>query len=147
MHQLKLITKLLGKPKLEDMEFIQNPDALKALQNLEGSTEAKSFSKLFPTASPTALDLLKKMMCFNPRKRCSVEEALAHPYLSELHRESDEPACTSHFNFDFEREYPEEMPKNLLQEHMYVEMKRLLKALVTISEEETTPRYFNEEFI
>jgi serine/threonine protein kinase len=136
MHQLRLITKLLGKPKPEDMEFIQNPDALKALQNLEGAYEPRSFTKLFPGANPQALDLLKKMLCFNPRKRCSVDEALAHPYLSELHRESDEPTCSSHFNFDFERNYPEEMPKNVLQEHMYMEMKKLLPMAV---EEEETP--------
>ncbi len=63
MHQLKLITKLLGKPKPEDMDFIQNQDALKALQALEGSYEAKSFTKLFPSASPEAIDLLVSPPC------------------------------------------------------------------------------------
>lgn len=138
MHQLKLITKLLGKPKPEDVDFIQNPDALKAVEEIEGSFEPRSFNKLFPHASPGALDLLKKMLCFNPRKRCSVDEALAHPYLSELHKESDEPSCPSHFNFDFEKSYPEEMPKNLLQEIMYMEMMKLLPA--PVEEGEITPR-------
>ncbi len=46
------------------------------------------------TAKPLqAIDLLKKMLRFDPRKRLTVEECLQHPYLSDLHQESDEPRC------------------------------------------------------
>ena len=31
-----------------------------------------------------ALDLLEKMLTFNPHKRIVVEEALAHPYLEQV---------------------------------------------------------------
>ncbi len=64
----------------------------------------------------------KKMLRFNPHKRCTVEEALSHPYLEELHRESDEPSATAPFNFEFERDYPDEIPKDVLQRKMYEEM-------------------------
>ena len=33
---------------------------------------------------PQALDLLEKMLTFNPHKRIVVEEALAHPYLEQV---------------------------------------------------------------
>lgn len=33
----------------------------------------------------------------------SVEDALAHPYLTSLHDISDEPTCPSPFSFDFEQ--------------------------------------------
>lgn len=36
-------------------------------------------------ASVGAIDLLKKMLTFDPNKRITAEEALHHPYLSELH--------------------------------------------------------------
>ena len=40
----------------------------------------------FPaTASDEALDLLSKMLEFNPEKRISVEGALAHPFMKNLH--------------------------------------------------------------
>ena len=38
---------------------------------------------MFVNADPKALDLLEKMLTFNPHKRIIVEEALAHPYLEQ----------------------------------------------------------------
>jgi mitogen-activated protein kinase 1/3 len=35
------------------------------------------------------LDLLRKLLVFNPNKRLSVEEALNHPYLQDFHEESE----------------------------------------------------------
>ncbi len=38
----------------------------------------------------SALDLLDRMLTFNPIKRINVEEALAHPYLEQYYDPSDE---------------------------------------------------------
>ena len=38
----------------------------------------------------SALDLLDKMLTFNPHKRITVEEALAHPYLEQYYDPQDE---------------------------------------------------------
>ena len=40
--------------------------------------------------SISALDLLDKMLTFNPHKRITVEEALAHPYLEQYYDPQDE---------------------------------------------------------
>mmetsp|Transcript_10817 Transcript_10817/g.10855 ORF Transcript_10817/g.10855 Transcript_10817/m.10855 type:complete len:134 (-) Transcript_10817:36-437(-) len=67
---------------------------------------AKSFEATFRSANPDALDLLKKMLTFNPEERIKVEDALAHPYLAALHFPDDEPTCdpVSLFDFEFERQ-------------------------------------------
>ncbi len=126
LHQLKLITKLLGKPKEEDLAFIHNAGARRAIAALDYPTVGQSFTTLFPGANPLALDILKKMLNFNPIKRCSVEEALCHPYLADLHKDVEEPVCPTAFNFDFEKDYPEEMPKELMQRYMIAEMKKIV---------------------
>jgi mitogen-activated protein kinase 1/3 len=48
------------------------------------------WAKLFPTADAKALDLLDRMLTFNPNKRISVEDALAHPYLEQYYDPADE---------------------------------------------------------
>lgn len=37
-----------------------------------------------------AIDLLNKLLEFDPSRRITVEEALGHPYLSAYHDEDDE---------------------------------------------------------
>jgi len=49
-----------------------------------------------------ALDLLERLLGFDPATRITVEEALEHPYLSIWHDPNDEPECPSQFDFDFE---------------------------------------------
>ncbi|XP_039117880.1 mitogen-activated protein kinase homolog MMK1-like [Dioscorea cayenensis subsp. rotundata] len=50
-----------------------------------------------------AIDLVEKMLTFNPSQRITVEDALAHPYFASLHDTSDEPVCMKPFSFDFEK--------------------------------------------
>jgi len=61
----------------------------------------------FPKANPLAIDLLKKMMIVDYRKRITIEEALSHPYLKELHYADDEPVreLVPNAEFEFEK-YP-----------------------------------------
>jgi len=37
-----------------------------------------------------ALDLIDKMLAFNPNRRITIEEALAHPYLEQYYDPHDE---------------------------------------------------------
>lgn len=75
------------------------------------------FARLFSNANPDALDLLDKMLAFDPTSRISVEEALEHRYLHIWHDASDEPPCPETFDFHFEvvEDVPE-MRNMILQE-------------------------------
>ncbi len=61
-------------------------------------------SRQFPGAPSDALDFMRKMVQIHPRKRVTVEQALAHPFLSQLHSPSDEPVAPKPFDFSFENE-------------------------------------------
>ncbi|KAH7433475.1 hypothetical protein KP509_07G071100 [Ceratopteris richardii] len=102
VHQLSLITQLIGSPNDEDLGFLRNDNALRYIRQLP-HYERQVLAQKYPHINATAIDLIEKMLVFDPARRISVEEALRHPYLASLHDISDEPVCDEHFNFDFER--------------------------------------------
>ncbi|CAN0350117.1 unnamed protein product [Ascophyllum nodosum] len=114
MHQLQVIINVLGCPSEEDMSFITDRAARGVVLKhgrqagvLRGAGGARPLAGYFPEdTNPLALDLLARMLVFNPKKRIGVEEALEHPYLGDLHAEmvGKEPVCHKLFDFDFEKE-------------------------------------------
>jgi len=118
--QLELIIRLLGSPSEEVLGAVASKAAARIIRNMPKYPRA-DFSAVFPGVNPQGLDLLSKMLVFDYRERITVDDALKHPYLEELHSRADEPTCDT-FDFAFEKDYPDEMPRDLLQKHMYHEM-------------------------
>ncbi|GMI93036.1 MAP kinase 6 [Hibiscus trionum] len=113
VHQLRLLLELVGTPSEAEMEFL-NENAKKCIRQLPVYPR-QSFAKKFPNAHSLAIDLAEKMLTFDPRLRISVEDALAHPYLTTLHDERDEPVCMIPFKFEFEQDgLTEEQMKELI---------------------------------
>jgi len=92
MHQLRLILDVLGTPSEEDARWITCIPAQEFVLGYKSS--GTRFSDLFPKAPPAALDLLQRMLQFNPAKRMSVMEALNHPFVSGFHDPDTEPTCS-----------------------------------------------------
>ncbi|ONK79238.1 uncharacterized protein A4U43_C01F4330 [Asparagus officinalis] len=113
VHQLRLLMELIGTPDEADLECV-NENAKRYIRQLPPHAR-QSFQEKFSHVHPAAIDLVEKMLTFDPRKRITVEEALAHPYLTSLHDISDEPVCTMPFSFDFEQHaLSEEQMKELI---------------------------------
>ncbi|PIO60412.1 hypothetical protein TELCIR_18090, partial [Teladorsagia circumcincta] len=76
------------------------------------------WSRLYPGADPRALDLLEKMLTFNPHNRINIEQALAHPYLEQYYDPNDEPVCEEPFTYEMELD---DLPKEKLKELIWQE--------------------------
>ncbi|GAB5354192.1 hypothetical protein AAMO2058_000098500 [Amorphochlora amoebiformis] len=101
IEQMKLIFKQLGSPAEEDLDFITNEQALKYVKKM-GVIKKIPWSETFPKASRESLDLLDKMLKFNPRKRISVEDALNHPYMRKVRIQEYEKKCPTKLDMTFE---------------------------------------------
>eukprot|EP01132_Coremiostelium_polycephalum_P005299 gene5299-6599_t len=118
IHQITLINEIIGSPSEEDIQNIASEQARQFIRSI-GFRPKIPFSKIFPKANKLAIDLLEKMLCFDPAKRITVEEGLQHPYFASLHDPSDEPICLHKFNLNFENW---DLNRDLLKELIYNEM-------------------------
>ncbi|RHZ13828.1 hypothetical protein DYB37_000919 [Aphanomyces astaci] len=100
IHQLKLIVKFMGTPKVDEVEFVKNAKAQRFLAKLP-IYKATKLADAFPAASDQAMDLLAHMLVFNPAKRISVLDALHHPYLEAFYDAAD-LVLSSPFDFGFD---------------------------------------------
>ncbi|RMZ85330.1 hypothetical protein DV737_g786, partial [Chaetothyriales sp. CBS 132003] len=118
VDQLNQILHYLGTPNEETLSRIGSPRAQEYVRNLPYMPKVP-FTRLFPQANPDALDLLDRMLAFDPSSRISVEDALEHRYLHIWHDASDEPACPKTFDFAFEVvDDVQDMRKMILDEVM-----------------------------
>ena len=83
LDQLNVIFRVIGTPAKEDMEAVGNVSEY--IHSL-GVSKGKSLKALFPVSDPSALDLLKRMLHFNPKKRCTAEEAVNHDFFKGIRR-------------------------------------------------------------
>uniref|UniRef100_A0AAQ5ZCM8 Mitogen-activated protein kinase n=1 Tax=Amphiprion ocellaris TaxID=80972 RepID=A0AAQ5ZCM8_AMPOC len=120
LDQLNHILGVLGSPSQEDLNCIINMKARNYLQSLPDKPRVP-WEKLFYKADSKALDLLGRMLTFNPIKRISVEEALAHPYLEQYYDPTDEPVAEEPFTFSMELD---DLPKEKLKELIFEETAR-----------------------
>ncbi|KAF5191617.1 Mitogen-activated protein kinase [Thalictrum thalictroides] len=119
VHQMRLLTELLGTPRESELGFVRNESARRYIKQLQ-QRPRRSLARVFPHVHPEAIDLVEKMLTFDPTKRITVEEALAHPYLAMLHNKDDEQICAKPFSFQFEKQalLEEEMKEMIYRESL-----------------------------
>jgi len=92
VDQLAKIFGLLGTPSEADW-----PEDSSVLRNNFPYSRPRSLSEILPELDGDAKDLLEKMLRFDPKRRITAAEALAHPYFSEygLSPHSSSPSGSS----------------------------------------------------
>ncbi|TIA87604.1 hypothetical protein E3P99_03091 [Wallemia hederae] len=117
VDQLNQILHVLGTPSEETLRRVGSPRAVEYIRSLPIKPRIP-FERIYPKANPLALDLLSKMLTFDPAKRITCDEALRHPYLAVWHDPTDEPTCPERFDFGFEVEDSLEGMKSLIVEEV-----------------------------
>ncbi|CAI9089055.1 OLC1v1023555C1 [Oldenlandia corymbosa var. corymbosa] len=104
VHQLDLMTDLLGTPSLDTISRVRNEKARRYLTSMR-KKQPVPFAQKFPNADPLALRLLERLLAFDPKDRPTAEEALSDPYFKGLAKVEREPSCQpiSKMEFEFER--------------------------------------------
>ncbi|PNT48083.1 hypothetical protein POPTR_002G059900v4 [Populus trichocarpa] len=104
VHQLDLMTDLLGTPSLDTISLVRNDKARRYLTSMR-KKQPVPLAQKFPNADPLALRLLERLLAFDPKDRPTAEEALADPYFKGLARVEREPSCQpiTKMEFEFER--------------------------------------------
>lgn len=65
-----IVPQLLGTPTESDLGFVRNEDAKRYIAQLPRHPR-QSLASAFPHVHPSALDLIEKMLAFDPTKRIS----------------------------------------------------------------------------
>ncbi|PFH53770.1 hypothetical protein AMATHDRAFT_136698 [Amanita thiersii Skay4041] len=149
VDQLNQILHYLGTPSEDTLRRVGSPRAQDYIRSLPIKPRIP-FSTLFPKANPLAIDLLSQMLCFDPAKRISCDQALNHPYLQVWHDPADEPVCDSKFDFGFEEEDTIEGMKKLIVEEVNTfraEVRQQAKASGQMRRQDSLPMPRRDEIL
>lgn len=74
---------------------------------------------MYPGAGEEAIDLLNKILVFNPYFRISMDECIAHPFFKKVRKPEKELVAESTINFSWEKEH---LDREKLREHFIEEI-------------------------
>jgi len=101
--QLAVIFEVIGSPTEEDKSFVTDTKAQEYLSAFSDIPKT-DLSKMYPGAGEEAIDLLDKMLMFNPYYRVSVEDALNHNFFKKVKKTDKEQVADHTVALDFEKE-------------------------------------------
>uniref|UniRef100_A0AAY4C9V0 Mitogen-activated protein kinase 15 n=1 Tax=Denticeps clupeoides TaxID=299321 RepID=A0AAY4C9V0_9TELE len=92
INQIEQILRAIPHPTPEDVLSIESEYGASVIQRMMLRPQV-TLDKLLPSsASADGLDLLKKLLVFNPEKRLTADQALKHPYVSKFYNLASEPS-------------------------------------------------------
>ncbi|XP_053347338.1 mitogen-activated protein kinase 15 [Clarias gariepinus] len=92
MNQIEKIMSAIQHPVPEDVVAIRSEYGASVIQRMLLRPQVPLRDLMQPSVPPDALDLLQRLLVFNPDKRLTAEEALQHSYVAKFHNPSREPS-------------------------------------------------------
>lgn len=99
--QLNVIFNVLGTPAKGDVEQIEKEDAKRYVRIFQ-TREPTDLATRYPSSSRESVDLLKRMLIFNPSLRVTVDESLAHPFFMEVRNIGSETTAAHKISLPFD---------------------------------------------
>lgn len=99
--QLNVIFDVIGAPMEEDMDFITDAHARDYLRSFNKKNK-KNLKERFSGSSEESLDLLKRMIEFNPNRRITIKECFEHPFFKNVRNKNYEKTSNRILNLDYE---------------------------------------------
>lgn len=99
--QLNVIFEVIGTPTDEDLSIITDDKALLYLKSFP-KRDRKNLHMIYPGSRPEILDMIDRMLQFNPNNRLTVNEALGNAYFDEIREPEKETNADIPADFEFE---------------------------------------------
>lgn len=94
-NQIEVVTRIVGKPTKTQLKNIQNKRAREFIGGLPDAPRA-NLAELMKGACPDVVDLVERLLQFDPNDRLSAADALEHKYVADFRDiESEISADTS----------------------------------------------------
>lgn len=105
---LECLVQMLGLPAKDIQKEIRNKNFLKYMVEKEPSITRKTLQELIPNAPANAIDLISKLLTFDPAERLSAKQMLQHPFLEELYDPDNDDQIiegepVKYYDFEFEQ--------------------------------------------
>eukprot|EP01050_Picozoa_sp_SAG11_P014771 SAG11_NODE_1853_length_4166_cov_1.872142_1_plen_371_part_00 len=94
LDQINKVHNILGTPSQELLEKFKRHSA--SIDFNFPKAEGRGIAKLIPHASPEAVELMTKLIAYNPDDRVSARQALRHNYFRELRQAEKKTAAQAH---------------------------------------------------
>eukprot|EP00472_Partenskyella_glossopodia_P006477 CAMPEP_0197529230 /NCGR_PEP_ID=MMETSP1318-20131121/27678_1 /TAXON_ID=552666 /ORGANISM="Partenskyella glossopodia, Strain RCC365" /LENGTH=381 /DNA_ID=CAMNT_0043084613 /DNA_START=354 /DNA_END=1502 /DNA_ORIENTATION=- len=132
-NQLERVLQITGMPTDEQIKSIKS----KFAAGMIGCVRVRVRGRLlleekYPDASEEAIDLLSKLLRFDPKDRISAAQMLSHPFFKDFHDSKDEPTLKKPIRIKFDdnkrfsiEEYRKSLYKQIIQKRK--EMRRRKK--------------------
>ncbi|KAM3909881.1 mitogen-activated protein kinase 15-like [Leptodactylus fuscus] len=92
INQIERIMSVIPAPSPEDVLAIKSEYGASVISRMNARQRTPLLELLPLSCPPEAIDLLSKLLVFNPDKRLTADAALEHPYVRRFHSVAREPA-------------------------------------------------------
>jgi len=120
--QLSMIFNMIGTPNEADIALLEREDARRYVRCF-GRREPQSFQSKWPHVEEDSLDIMSKMLRFNPGERPRASQCVAHPLFTDIRVTGKETTAAAPLvPPDFEKE--PDLHEDLLRQYFAAEVRK-----------------------